>query len=97
MQEAGRQGAFIEFVYHGTLGANSRLSLVDYARAMKEVGVQHCIMSTDLGDVPPNTNYPIEPVGFQRYIEEMNKLGLSVAEINQMSKTNPALALGLTP
>lgn len=95
MQEAGRQGAYIEFVYHGTLGG--RTTLKDYADVIKQVGADHVVMSTDLGDVPPNTNYPLEAVGFQRYAEEMHKLGLSVAEIDKMTKTNPALALGLAP
>jgi hypothetical protein len=97
MQEAARQGAFIEFVYHGTLGASGRVTLKDYADAIKQVGPAHVVMSTDLGDVPPNTNYPLEAPGFQTYVDEMRKLGFSVAELDQMTKTNPALALGLAP
>ena len=65
--------------------------------AIRQVGPEHVILSTDLGGVPPNTNYPLEAQGFQLYLEEMHKLGFSLAELNLMAKTNPALALGLEP
>jgi len=95
MQEAAREGAYIEFVYLGAL--NGRLTFKDYADAIRQVGPEHVILATDLGGVPPNTNYPLEAQGFQLYLEEMHKLGFSLAELNLMAKTNPALALGLEP
>jgi hypothetical protein len=73
------------------------LTLKDYADAIRQVGPEHVILATDLGGVPPNTNYPLEAQGFQLYLEEMHKLGFSLAELNLMAKTNPALALGLEP
>jgi hypothetical protein len=99
MQEAARDGAYLEFVYHATLGAKPELTIADYAAAMKAVGPQHCIMATDLGDVhtPPPPPYPLEPQGFLDFMVAMHQAGLSVADINLMSKTNPALALGLPP
>lgn len=97
MQEAAREGAYIEFVYLATLGADSRVTLKDYADVIRQVGPEHVILSTDIGQVPPNTNYPFEAQGFQLYVEGMRKLGFSVAELNLMVKTNPALALGLKP
>ena len=99
MQEAAKDGAYLEFVYHATLGAKPQLTIADYAAAMKAVGPEHCIMATDLGDVhtPPPPAYPLEPQGFLDFMVAMHKAGLSVADINLMSKTNPALALGLPP
>jgi hypothetical protein len=95
MQEAAREGSYIEFVYLGAL--NGRLTFKAYADAIRQVGPEHVILSTDLGGVPPNTNYPLEAQGFQLYLEEMHNLGFSIAELNLMAKTNPALALGLEP
>ena len=99
MQEAAEEGAYLEFVYHATLGAKPQLTIADYAAAMKAVGPEHCIMATDLGDVhtPPPPPYPLEPQGFLAFMVAMHQAGLSVADINLMSKTNPALALGLPP
>ena len=54
-------------------------------------------MATDLGDVhsPPPPTYPLAPQGFLEFMQAMHKAGVSVADINRMSKINPALALGL--
>jgi hypothetical protein len=54
-------------------------------------------MATDLGDVPPGTNYPLEPQGFLEFMQAMHKEGIPVADINLMTKANPARALGLDP
>jgi len=97
MQQAAAQGAYLEFVYHSTLGAHQAEKLKIYADAMRAVGPAHCIMATDLGDVPPNTNHPLEPQGFLDFMQAMQREGIAVADIDRMAKTNPALALGLTP
>jgi len=99
MQEGARDGAYMEFVYSATLVEHSRLTMAGYAAAMKAVGPEHCIMATDLGALHPNppASYPLEVPGFLDFMVQMHKAGISVADINLMSKTNPALALGLTP
>jgi hypothetical protein len=35
--------------------------------------------------------------GMLEFMERLHKLGLSVADINMMAKTNPAKVLGLEP
>jgi hypothetical protein len=99
MQEGVRDGAYMEFVYAATLGEHSGLTMAGYAAAMKAVGPEHCIMATDLGAVQPSAAapYPLQVPGFLDFMVQMHKVGMSVADINLMSKTNPALALGLTP
>lgn len=99
MQEAARQGAYLEFVYHSTLpqGPKQDAKLDAYASAMRAVGPDHCIMATDLGDVPPGTHYPLEPQGFLDFMQAMAARGISVADIDAMSKTNPARVLSLDP
>ncbi|MBW8870324.1 MAG: hypothetical protein JF563_06055 [Acidobacteriales bacterium] len=63
---------------------------------MKAVGPEHCIMSTDLGGARPYPR-PMPTAGMLEFMQRMHKLGLSVADINLMAKTNPARVLGLEP
>lgn len=99
MREAARQGAYLEFVYHSTLpqGPKQEAKLDAYAAAMRAVGFDHCIMATDLGDIPPNTHYPLEPQGFLLFMQAMAARGIPVSGIDTMAKTNPAIVLSLPP
>jgi Family of unknown function (DUF6282) len=95
-QEAGRMGAYIEFVYGGTLEKGSTLTVEKYAEWIKAVGPEHCILSSDLGGARPYPR-PMPAQGMLDFMNALHKAGLSVADINQMSKTNPAVVLGLEP
>jgi hypothetical protein len=99
MQAAARDGAFIEFVYGATLGTNPVASISEYANAIRSVGAKSCILATDFGAVqkPPEPQRPLEPQGLLDFMTALHKEGISVADINLMTKTNPALALGLQP
>jgi Family of unknown function (DUF6282) len=99
MQAAARDGAFIEFVYGATLGTNPVVSIKEYADAIRAVGPKSCILATDFGAVqkPPEPKRPLEPQGLLDFMTAIHKEGISVADINLMTKTNPALALGLHP
>jgi len=99
MQEAARLGAYIEFVYGATLELNSKLTLAQYAQAIRAVGAEHCILASDLGGVrpPPSPPRPLEPQGMFDFMTGLHKLGISVADIDLMAKTNPAKILGLDP
>jgi hypothetical protein len=99
MQAAAQDGAFIEFVYGATLGKNPVVTIGDYAEAIRSVGPKSCIVATDFGAVqkPPEPQRPLEPQGFLDFMTALHKEGISVADINLMTKTNPALALGLKP
>jgi hypothetical protein len=99
MQEAAQDGAFIEFVYGATQGTNPVVTISDYARAIRAIGPKSCIVATDFGSVqkPPEPQRPLEPQGLLNFMVALRKEGISVAEINLMTKTNPALALGLKP
>lgn len=96
MQEGAKDGAYMEFVYKSTQYPKARLSIADYAKAMREVGFKSCLLGTDYGEVwtPP---LPLEPQGFLNFMVALHKAGVSVADVNLMAKTNPALALGLQP
>jgi hypothetical protein len=99
MQAAAEDGAFIEFVYGATLGTNPVVSISDYAKAIRAIGPKSCILATDFGAVqkPPEQQRPLEPQGLLDFMTALHKEGISVADINLMVKTNPALALGLKP
>lgn len=93
MQEAARMGAFIEFTYLGLIGKSKEFSFGDYAKAIRAIGVDHCILSSDMGQ-PSN---PIHTDGMVAFIKGMKEQGFTQAEIDRMSKINPALLLGLKP
>ena len=99
MQAAAQDGAFIEFVYGATLGTNPVVSTSDYAQAIRAMGPKSCILATDFGSVqkPPEPQRPLEPQGLLDFMTALHREGISVADINLMTKTNPALALGLKP
>jgi len=95
MQQAAREGAYIEFVYGATLPPNNGtpavVSMSDYAKAMRAVGPQFCILSSDLGQ----PGRPLHPDGLALFFQALRKEGISQADIDLMSKTNPARALRL--
>jgi len=91
MKEAAGLGAWIEFVYNALIGPNKEFSPADYAKAIREVGPAHCILSSDLGQAAN----PVHTVGLIAYFAAMEKAGLAHADIELMSRTNPAKAIGL--
>ena len=91
MVEAAKMGAYIEFVYNGLLGSYKEFTFKDYARAMRSVGAEHCILSSDMGQ-PGN---PLHPDGLVALFDGLKKEGITQAEIDRMAKENPARLLGL--
>ena len=91
MQEAAKLGAYIEFVYNGLIGASKQFDFPDYAKAIRAVGPEHCILSSDMGQ-PPN---PLHPDGLVLFFDGLKKQGFTQADIDQMSKVNPAQLLSL--
>lgn len=91
MKQAAAQGAYLEFVYNGLIGAGKEFDFADYAKAIRAIGVAHCILSSDMGQ-PGN---PVHPDGLQMFFDGMRKQGFTQEEIDQMSKINPARLLEL--
>jgi len=91
MVEAAKMGAYIEFVYNGLIGSYKESTFHDYARAIRSVGVEHCILSSDMGQ-PGN---PLHPDGLIALFDGLKKEGITQAEIDRMAKENPARLLGL--
>jgi hypothetical protein len=90
-QQAARLGAFIEFV-SGTLATAAAQAKIDrLADDIREVGVEHAILSSDLGQ----RGNPLPADGFATYIDALRRKGFTDQELDRMAKENPARLLGL--
>ena len=65
----------------------------EVAAQIRELGAEHCVMSTDFGRYALST--PVE--GLRQFITCMLDLGITAGEIRTMVKTNPEWLLGLEP
>ena len=91
MQEAAKEGAFIEFVGGSLTAGDANARLDRYADAIRKVGPQFCILSSDLGQ--KNNALPVD--GYAAFLQAMRARGFSEHDVNLMSKDNPAKLLGL--
>ncbi len=91
MQEATRLGALIEFVGSTLANASAAARMERFADAIRKVGPQFCILSSDLGQ----KGNPLPPDGFGEFLAAMRARGFSEQELDRMSKHNPARLLGL--
>lgn len=89
MREAASMGAYIEFVYNGLIGPYKEFDFVDYARAIRGVGIESVILAGDLGQ-PVN---PVHPEGLKTYFAGLKNEGLTDADIAVMARNNPAKLL----
>jgi hypothetical protein len=92
MKEAAGLGAYIEFVYNALIGPNKSFTMQQYASAIRAVGINSSILSSDLGQA----GNPLHPDGLAVFFAGLKQQGFTNGEIGRMSKTNPAKMLGLT-
>lgn len=101
MKQAAGMGAYLELVFlNHLMGPQAHLawmkhwpqvSVEDMAKAIKEVGAAHFVLSSDLGQ----SGNPIHPDGYKRFVGGLKKAGISHEEIVQMMAVNPARLLGV--
>lgn len=91
MRQAAADDAYLEFVYNSLIGSDKQFSIDDYVKAIREVGPEHCILASDLGQ--PHNPLPAE--GLKSFVAALMSKGVSAEDISLMSRTNPARALGL--
>ena len=91
MQEAAKLGAFIEFVGSSMLVPDAPERVARIADAIRKVRPEFCILSSDLGQ---KTN-PVPAEGFAAFILALKAKGFTDAELDLMSKENPARLLEL--
>jgi hypothetical protein len=90
-KELVKRGAFIEHCYIAALDKEHPVSVAHIAEQIKEVGPEHCVISTDLGQ-PGN---PEPSKGLEEYVEQLLHHGLRGEEIEVMVKENPLTIIGL--
>jgi hypothetical protein len=91
MREAAQLGAFIEFVGSTPEGPDAAARYDRMAAAIRQVGAASCILSSDLGQA----GNPLPAVGFARFMAALMARGVTRADIERMTKENPARLLGL--
>jgi predicted metal-dependent phosphotriesterase family hydrolase len=62
-----------------------------FAAAIRKVGPEVCILSTDLGQM----GNPLPVEGFGAFLAAMRERGFSEQDVSRMARENPARLLGL--
>jgi uncharacterized protein DUF6282 len=91
MKEAATLGAFIEFVGGSLAGADADERMTRFAGAIREIGPEFCILSSDLGQ----QGNALPPDGFGAFLVALRGKGFTQQDVDRMSKQNPARLLGL--
>ena len=89
--EMAEEDAIIELVWLAV--GNGEFSLADYAAAIRDIGAEHFLLSSDLGQ----EMNPLHPDGLRAFMEGLRAEGISAADIDMMIRQNPARLLGLQP
>ncbi len=84
-------GAYIEHSFTPCTHLRQRLDPRRIVEAIKHVGAEHCVMSSDMGQ-PVN---PVPREGFRMFVKTMLHLGISQGDIDIMIRENPAKFLGI--
>jgi hypothetical protein len=85
------KGAYLELCYNSLTPAWKSTTIGDVASTIREVGSEHYILASDLGQV----HNPTPPEGLRRYINLLLEKGFEPDEIKLMVKDNPESLLGL--
>jgi hypothetical protein len=93
LKQAAGMGAFLEFVVDGLLLPDSDLAseMGKYAALIRAVGTDHFVVASDLGQA----SNPTHPDGLLLFMGALRSAGFTPAEIDRMTKENPAILLGL--
>ena len=92
MCQMAEKGAFIEHSVYCTTPQGGGFDPAGLVEAVRAVGAEHCILSTDLGQ-----DYNPAPVeGMRMMVDTLLRYTLRKEEIELMIKINPARLLGLT-
>jgi hypothetical protein len=90
-RRAAGLGAFIEFTSGNLATPNASARIDRLAADIRSVGVEHAIVSSDLGQA----GNPLPADGFAAFLEALRKKGFTDQELDRMAKDNPARLLGL--
>ncbi len=92
-QQMADSGAFIEHCFYSTMpAAAGRIEIRDIVEAVKAVGAERCILTSDSGQIWN----PRPAEGWRMMVADFLKCQLDSKEIECMIKVNPARLLGLS-
>ncbi len=89
MKKATALGAYIELCYLNVF--TGAVKIDEVVQAIKEVGADHIVLSTDLGQALN----PVPSEGLRDYVTQVTGKGVTKAEVDAMIRKNPATLLGL--
>lgn len=89
MRRMASLGAVMELDWLAVYSGN--LSIEDYSGAIRALGAEHFLISSDLGQA----GNPDHATGLTAFIRALRGAGVSDAEIDLMARSNPARLLGL--
>ncbi len=89
--QMAEKGAFVEHCFNLTMPLAGRLNPMRIVEAVRAVGAEHCIMSTDFGQA----HNPTPAEGMRMMIATMLRCGLTEKEMELVVKVNPAKLLSL--
>jgi hypothetical protein len=88
-EELGRLGAYFERCLYTVVAPGGNVTIATITQAVKRLGVEKNVMATDFGQV--DNPSPVE--GMRSFIAGMLEAGISKAEIDLMTRENPARLL----
>ncbi len=101
MKELAGMGAYLELDYvNHLMGPEAhlpwmrhwrRISIKDMAQAIRDVGAEHMVLATDLGQ----TGNPTHPDGYMLLVQGLKAEGITDGDLDLMMRKNPATLLGL--
>ncbi|MFH1486615.1 MAG: DUF6282 family protein [Chloroflexota bacterium] len=89
--ELAKKGAYIEHCFNGTMPGGHREDPAYIVDAVRRVGAEQTVLSTDFGQ----EHNPRPAEGFRVMLGTYLKYGLTERELEISAKTNPAKLLGL--
>ena len=90
-KDLAEQGAFIEHCFGATFSLSGSLDPKKIVEAIKLVGAEKCVLSTDFGKL----HKPLPAEGMRMMIATLYECGLSEKELEILIKENPGLLLDL--
>jgi sugar phosphate isomerase/epimerase len=90
-QELAGPGVFFERCLIVTTPGEGDLPLSTIAQAVREIGPESTVMATDFGQA----ENPSPVAGMRRYIADMMDFGFDQAQLDRMTRVNPASLLGI--
>ena len=90
-RQAAKLGAFVEFTGGSLANPNAQVRVDRVASDIRNLGVEHAIISSDLGQA----GNPLPADGFAAFMDALRERGFTNEELDRMAKQNPARLLGL--